>query len=234
MARGVAGRGTRMSRSDEAFAPDGSPVQLYLALPGADEAAFIHRLIPDGATILELGCGAGRVTRHLAELGHVVTAVDNGPGMLRHLVGVSRVEPVLADIETLNLSPRRWPVVLLASHLINTDAGPRMLETAGLHCASGGELLVQRHEPGWVDSVTESLSKRPGLVIEMDNIVHERPGRLTADMAYEIDGQRSRQSFVANEVDDEMISTLAADVGCEVVETIGVHRKWVRLRPRHA
>lgn len=63
-------------------APDGSPVSLYLALPGGAEAQLIHEAIPESADVLELGCGAGRVTRHLVKLGHAVTAVDNSPEML--------------------------------------------------------------------------------------------------------------------------------------------------------
>src|SRR4051794_5275566 len=58
-----------------AIAPDGSPVPLYLALPGDDEAAVIASAAPAGATVLELGCGAGRVTRPLVARGFRVTGV---------------------------------------------------------------------------------------------------------------------------------------------------------------
>src|SRR5687767_3496046 len=109
---------------DKAIAPDGSPVSLYLKLAGDQEASFISQAIRPRAAILELGCGAGRVTRHLVKLGHRVTAVDNSPEMLAQVAGLSGAEVVLADIETLDLGARRWPVVLLASHLINDDRGP--------------------------------------------------------------------------------------------------------------
>jgi SAM-dependent methyltransferase len=225
-----------MSREagNHAVAPDGSPVDLYLVLPGDDEAAFIHRNVPAGAAILELGCGAGRVTRHLVALGHSVVAVDNSAAMLDHVSLLPDVEAVLSDIETLELSPRRWPVVLLASHLINTEHGPSILAAAARHCAADGEILVQRHEPGWVDSVEESTSRRPGLTIDMVNITHPRRGFLRAEMVYDIDSRRSRQTFDAYEVDDRRLAELAASVGCDVVEVLGIHRKWIRLRPRQS
>jgi 2-polyprenyl-3-methyl-5-hydroxy-6-metoxy-1,4-benzoquinol methylase len=59
-------------------APDGSPVALYRKLPGDAEAAFINSLIGERAPVLELGAGAGRITRHLAPAGPAVTAVDTG------------------------------------------------------------------------------------------------------------------------------------------------------------
>lgn len=114
-----------------AVAPDGSPVSLYRTLPGDAEARFISSALPAGAPILELGCGAGRVTRHLVALGHHVTGVDNSPAMLAEIEEMEGAEGVFGDLLTLDLSPRRWPVVLLASHFMirprltwSRDAGP--------------------------------------------------------------------------------------------------------------
>jgi 2-polyprenyl-3-methyl-5-hydroxy-6-metoxy-1,4-benzoquinol methylase len=57
-------------------APDGSPVEIYRRLPAGNVPQLIHAAVGDGASILELGCGAGRLTHPLAELGHRVVAVD--------------------------------------------------------------------------------------------------------------------------------------------------------------
>lgn len=216
---------------DSRSAPDGSPVALYLALPGDTEAKFIHRAIPDGAEILELGCGAGRITRHLVELGHAVTAVDNGPAMLEQLEDIDDVETVLADIQTLDLAPRRWPVVLLASHLVNDADGELLLGAAVRHVEAGGSILIQRHEPGWIDSVEESISRRPGLIIDMTAIEHPRPGVMSATMVYEIGASRFEQSFTAFEMDDARLERLAGTLGCVVDETLDEEGKWVRLCP---
>jgi SAM-dependent methyltransferase len=78
---------------------DGSPVEVYLLLPPGDEPEIVHAAIPRGASILELGSGAGRVTHPLLALGHEVVAVDDSPSMLAHV----RAETVCARIGDLDL-----------------------------------------------------------------------------------------------------------------------------------
>jgi hypothetical protein len=48
--------------------PDGSAVELSALLEPGDEPALVDGAVPAGATILELGCGTGRVTHALAGL----------------------------------------------------------------------------------------------------------------------------------------------------------------------
>jgi 16S rRNA A1518/A1519 N6-dimethyltransferase RsmA/KsgA/DIM1 with predicted DNA glycosylase/AP lyase activity len=100
---------------------DGSMADLYQRLTHSGESAVVHEAVPAGASILELGCGTGRMTRRLLELGHSVTAVDNDSGMLSHVP--TEAEKVLGHIETLNLAAQ-YPVVLLASNLINHLSQP--------------------------------------------------------------------------------------------------------------
>ena len=219
-----------VASTPRAVAPDGSPVALYLKLDGAAEAAFIHQAIPDGSSVLELGAGAGRVTRHLARAGHAVTAVDNSQAMLDQLEALVGVEPVLADLCDLDLSPRRWPVVLLASHLVNDVDGRRFLVSAARHAEPGGTVLVQRHEPGWIDRVEPYVSRRPGLDIGMRDIERPGPGVLSATMVFRIEGEQYEQRFTAYEVDDARMAAFAADAGCEIVDVLGEHQKWIRLR----
>jgi 2-polyprenyl-3-methyl-5-hydroxy-6-metoxy-1,4-benzoquinol methylase len=49
---------------------------------GEQELRQIRPLIPPGATVLDYGCGSGRVTLDLARRGHTVTAFDISSGML--------------------------------------------------------------------------------------------------------------------------------------------------------
>ena len=44
-------------------ARDGSPVGLYKRLPELGEGERVASVLPAGAFVLELGCGAGRITR---------------------------------------------------------------------------------------------------------------------------------------------------------------------------
>ncbi len=126
-----------------ATASDGSPVGLYATLAALGEPELIHGAVPAGSRILELGCGAGRITHELIELGHSVTAVDNSAEMLAYVRGA---ETVLADIETLDLG-RTFPVVVLASNFLNASeqgeldavlaACARHVDEAARCCSSG-------------------------------------------------------------------------------------------------
>ncbi len=117
-------------------APDGSPVDVYALLPELGEGDRVAQAVPPGGSILELGCGTGRITRQLVRLGYRVTAVDESAEMLAH---VEEVETVCARIERLDLE-RRFDAVVLASNLITAPAGQRraFLET----CRRHGELVV--------------------------------------------------------------------------------------------
>jgi SAM-dependent methyltransferase len=97
--------------------PDGCAVELYALLEATGEPAIVHAAVPAGASILELGAGAGRVTRPLVALGHPVVAVDESAEMLARVRGA---ETVRARIQELDLG-RRFDAVLLASFLVNTD-----------------------------------------------------------------------------------------------------------------
>jgi SAM-dependent methyltransferase len=67
--------------------PDGCSVELYALLPPMGEPEVVHAAVPAGASILELGAGAGRVTHRLVALGHPVVAVDESAEMLAQIRG---------------------------------------------------------------------------------------------------------------------------------------------------
>ena len=86
------------------FTPDGCAVDLYRRIPVRDEPQIIAAVKPPPATLLELGCGAGRVTGPLAELGYQVTAVDESAEMLAAVEGVLDVRDDRPGIETVRSS----------------------------------------------------------------------------------------------------------------------------------
>jgi SAM-dependent methyltransferase len=112
------------------FTPDGCAVSLYERLEVRDEPEVISRAVPAGASILELGCGTGRMTHALRDLGFVVTAVDESPDMLSRVHGV---RTVLSSIESLDLA-EHFDAVLLGSFLIHApDPAPAQALLAHLH-----------------------------------------------------------------------------------------------------
>ena len=48
------------------IAPDSSPVGLYARLPELGEGEVVATALPAAASVLELGCGTGRILRPLA------------------------------------------------------------------------------------------------------------------------------------------------------------------------
>jgi SAM-dependent methyltransferase len=152
---------------DGAVTRDGCPVDLYTLLPPTGEPAIVHAAVPPGAEILDLGCGAGRLTHPLIDLGHPVTAVDNSADMLAHVRGPdTALVTVLADIETLELD-RRFPAVLLASHLLNTPDDRlrgRLLATCRRHLAADGRVLIQWLPPAWFDRVFADMRPITGRI----------------------------------------------------------------------
>lgn len=129
---------------------DGCPVELYRRLPYGGEVDLFAPYVPSAISVLELGCGTGRITRALLEKGFRVVAVDNSPDMLSFVP--RGTQPVLSDIETLDLG-QQFDVVLLASHLINTPEEAtrgRFLEACRRHLRPSGTLVLQRHDPDWL------------------------------------------------------------------------------------
>jgi SAM-dependent methyltransferase len=126
-------------------------VELYALLPEMGEGERVADAVPVGGSVLELGCGAGRITRQLVRLGFRVTAVDESAAMLAH---VEEAETVCARIEGLELG-RRFDAVILASNLINA---PAKAQTAFLAtCRRHSDLVVVEGLPlGWKPQESES------------------------------------------------------------------------------
>jgi SAM-dependent methyltransferase len=132
---------------------DGCAVEVYLKLPYRGELELLAGQLPPRCSVLELGCGTGRLTRHLLDKGYVVTAVDNSRDMLHHVPDAAT--RVCCDIERLDLD-RNFDVVLLASNLINVaDDSTRRAQLAACchHLSPRGALLFQRFDPAWLRSV---------------------------------------------------------------------------------
>jgi SAM-dependent methyltransferase len=184
---------------DAEYAADGSPVPLYAALPALGEPELVHAAVPAGAEILELGAGAGRITRGLLELGHRVVAVDQSPEMLARVEGA---EIVLADIETLDLG-RRFPVVVLASHFVNDVDREHVrayLRCCARHVLPDGQVLLEGYPAGWQPST--DWRELGNVRLRMRSYTLDG-ALLTAEMEYVVDGRTYVQAFDALLVSDE-------------------------------
>jgi SAM-dependent methyltransferase len=215
--------------------PDGCAVELYARLPAGREPGVVHAAAGDGATILELGCGAGRVTHPLIGLGHAVTAVDESPEMLARVRGA---ETVCARIEDLDLGDRRFGAVLLCSHLLNVpfDSLVRAwLATCRRHVAPDGCVLIEHHPPAWCDTVADTEVTRDGMTSRLRDVTRPEPGLVSATVEYAVPdtdgGLLWTQAFVSRRLDEEMLRRLLGSADLAFGGYLTEDHAWLRAIP---
>jgi SAM-dependent methyltransferase len=195
-------------------APDGSPVAFYRRLPATGEPELIHAAIPAGATVLDLGCGPGRIAGPLVALGHPVTGVDDGAGMIAALP--PGVEGVVADARRVRLG-RRFGAVLMASHLVNDpDGGVAFAVIAAAHVEPTGVVVGETYPPGWDPAASVGKVTRLGdASIELTRATVDGD-RIDAEVRYGVDGLEWRQPFVARLLDERALRALLGETGLEL------------------
>ncbi|MEM7802243.1 MAG: class I SAM-dependent methyltransferase [Chloroflexota bacterium] len=210
---------------------DGCSVALYTRLPVDNEPEIISTYLPRGSSILEMGCGVGRVTHPLIRLGYAVTAVDNSKEMLAHILGA---ETILADIETLRLSAR-FDGVLMGSHLINVpnpDLRADFLSSCAHHLAGEGVLFLQCHDPASFQQIEVGfLGERDGLKAYCDRAIWDGD---TAEMTlrWEIGEDHWTQSFQTEMLSQDQIGQALAKSGLVVKEFIDSHWMLAAKSPK--
>jgi len=214
-----------------AITPDGSAVDLYAMLPAGQDPQRIHAAVPDGASILELGAGTGRVTKELLALGHEVVAVDESAQMLARIEGA---ETVCSPIQSLELG-RRFDVVLLMSYLIETaddQLRSELLRTCAAHVASDGRVILQRQAPEWYETVAPfERQVGEGRMVRMFEIHRPEPDLLAATMEYTMGQHRWTHSFVSKRLDDDYLAALLAEAGLRAAGFVDGDRGWVLALP---
>jgi SAM-dependent methyltransferase len=215
-----------------AITPDGCAVDLYAQLPDFGEPAIVHDAIGPGASILELGCGTGRLTNRLVELGHPVVAVDESPEMLAH---VRVAETVRARIEGLSLG-RRFDAVLLASHLINVaDESIRraLLVACRDHVADDGCVIVQQHPPEWFAAAAEAENTGEGITFRLRDVSRPAPNLVSATVEYVVGDQRWTQTFTSMRLDDSELAAALAAAGLRLDRYLTENHSWFRAVPHY-
>jgi SAM-dependent methyltransferase len=204
---------------------DGCSVELYRRLPAFGEVERFAHLVPPTHSVLELGCGAGRLTRELLARGHPVVSVDNSEEMLALLPAGAR--RVLADIEDLDLG-QVFDVVLLASCLVNVPEArmrSRLLATCRRHLEAGGLLVFERQDPAWLDEAEPGPAGSTGVEFFID---HVKRNAETVEMTlrYRHGGDEWTHSFVAARLHDEDLEDLLAESGFGPPTWLDPARRW--------
>lgn len=221
---GCQGGGTLNVRN--AAAPDGSPVAVYLQAPLEPEFTPLLQAIPDDASVLDLGCGVGRLSNHLASRGHKVVGVDESPEMLQHLN--DSVVGVCSAIEELSLSTG-FDAVVLASHFINiADLRQRhtLLERATSHLHPDGALFIERYDPAWAVAISSQEGQLGSVTVKFEVLDHE--GReFSGRVTYTLEEQQWIQEFRARVVDDAELNAALGAFGLSIRRNLDTRGCWV-------
>lgn len=165
---------------------------------GRRDVPFWRRLVaPVNGSVLELGCGTGRVTLPLARAGAVMVGIDRSERMLarartriRRGKLADRARLVRGDIRHLPFPDQTFPLVLapygiLQSLLKESDLA-RTLEAVHRVLAPGGTLGLELAAdlPSWKEyrrrvSLRGRLSSRGAHVTLVESVRQDRARRLT-------------------------------------------------------
>ncbi len=213
---------------------DGCSVELYKRFAYMGELAEIEDELRAHGDVLELGCGTGRLCRHLLALGLRVTGVDESADMLACMpAGAQRVH---SAIEQLDLA-RQWPAVLLPSHMINhPDAATRtaFVRTARRHVAPGGSFYVSCYPQRWLERVENgSLGAGDGVSMFAENVVRQ-DGLVSMTIRYRLQDDEWTHSATAALLSKAQIEALLQAQGFAQARWFERGPVWVAVKAGHA
>jgi ubiquinone/menaquinone biosynthesis C-methylase UbiE len=159
--------------------------------PDASQAFYLALAGDAPKTILDIGCGTGRLAVALSERGHRVTGADPSPGMLRVArgwPGGERVTWVDSTAAQLALESR-FDLIIMTGHafqvLLSDEDVCAALRTLRAHLARGGVLAFETRSPlveewpAWIPSLTRETVAAPRIgTVEVHNDIAAAVGNL--------------------------------------------------------
>jgi len=214
-----------------AITSDGCAVEFYALLPVFGEPEIVHQAVPQGASILELGCGTGRILRPLAALGHPVTGVDDSPDMLAYSPDLPTV---CSGIESLRLD-RQFDAVLLASTMINASPGTRhgFLATVRHHLRGDGIAVFQQNPPDWFAKLPDAERVRddPGGIRRTIRDARWEPPCMHVEVEYQVGGNVWTHAWASYQLSDEELASDLTAAGLRFDEWLTDDHAWFTARP---
>ncbi|MEV6978662.1 class I SAM-dependent methyltransferase [Kitasatospora sp. NPDC093806] len=211
--------------------PDGCAVEMWARLPLNGEPEVIEAAVPPGASILELGCGVGRVTGPLLDRGFRVTAVDESAAMLERVEGARTVH---SPIERLDLGGERFDVVLLASFLVHAgslEVRRGLLDTCRRHVAADGCVLLQREGEDWQLTLPRERPLGADGLVRVVSATPVGEGVNSVHVEYEWPDARWTQTFLSRPLSRPEFEGALAEAGLAVDAYLNEERTWARARP---
>lgn len=213
-----------------AITNDGCAVEFYALLPTFGEPEIVHAAVPPRASILELGCGTGRILRSLAALGHPVTGVDDSPDMLAHSPDLPTV---CSPIQSLRLD-RKFDVVLLASTMINADPVTRQgfLATVRRHLHEDGIAVFQQNPPDWFGTFTgaEPVRDDPGGIRRVIRSARWEPPRMHVEIEYHVSVNVWTHAWTTYQISDKELAGNLTGASLRLSDWLTDDHAWFTAR----
>ncbi|MEZ7007004.1 class I SAM-dependent methyltransferase [Streptomyces sp. AD55] len=213
-----------------AITPDGCAVEVYARLSVGPEPDIVEAAVPAGAHILELGCGAGRVTHPLLDRGFTVTAVDESAEMLERVRGARTIRSAIEDLAL----PETFDAVMLASCLVHTgDTEVRrgLLRTCVRHVAEGGCVLIQRETADAHTDVPRERLDPAGFTIRIASVEPDGDGVDRVRAEYVFPERVWTQTFRSRALTREQFESALGEAGLRVDRYLTEDETWVRAVP---
>lgn len=204
---------------------DGCSVELYKLTPYRGELDALETHL-SRKTVLELGCGTGRLTNRLLEMGCHVFAIDDSDEMLACLP--KGVDKKLTGIEGLDLQ-RSFDVVLIASFLYNSPhAETRMAlgKVARSHLNSEGSLLFQVHGVGALAMTQGHTKNSDGITTTVEHLAREG-SLIDARIRYSIGDLSWTHAFQTLVLEVEEIQKELREIGFQSIEWVDESDGWL-------
>jgi len=104
---------------------------------------FLRLLPPPGRRTLDVGCGEGRLTRHLKSLGHIIVGIDSSPSLVAAARALDPSMDIrLADAARLPLEDASVDLVIAFLSLHDIDALSATVREIACVLDHGGRLCL--------------------------------------------------------------------------------------------
>lgn len=226
-------------RREDRLYSDPELVQFYDLDNGwSADNELCRRMASEARSVLDLGCGTGRLAAALAEGGRIVVGADPAAAMLdvaRQRPGGEKVEWVEADARSLRLN-RRFDLIVLTGHAFQVFLTPEdqaaVLKTIALHLNPRGRFIFDSRNPaaeewrGWVPGVSDWTLAHPsfGKVEAWNDMTHDAAsGIVTYETHYRVveTGRHLMASSQIRFTPKEELEDLIAGAGLQVTRWLG-------------
>lgn len=147
-----------------------------------EDIPYWKSLIKDtfNSTILELGCGTGRVMKLLLESPNYnseqkIVGLDNDPEMLNIAKRIHKENQqfsfIEADMLTMNLN-KKFPLVILPCNtfsVFSSDEQTQLLQQVKSHLLPDGKFVFSQPNPAIFDSIPDSIEPEIEVILQNKN-----------------------------------------------------------------